>query len=117
MNTSEVLDKAADLLEEKGWQRGFGWWDQGHGLCVEGAIAAAIDFKPNPGTESRSTAISRAVNACPAGVAVHDYLTVRGEMPDPEGPLWKWNDDHGDRQSVIAALRGAAAAERDKENQ
>jgi len=46
METSEVLNRAADLIEERGWTAGGeGWWRperDGAPLCAEGAIQAVL---------------------------------------------------------------------------
>jgi hypothetical protein len=75
--TSEVLNRAADLIEERGWAHGRGWTDGGTGepLCVEGAIGAALGV----GEEFTK------VWGCPAAHAVKDYLGI-------ELPLFLWND-------------------------
>lgn len=42
--TSAILNKAADLIEERGWvgTNGEGWEVDGAPLCIEGAISAAM---------------------------------------------------------------------------
>jgi len=105
--TSEVLDLAADAIQMAGWGTGPWAWDSdnGRGICIEGAIAAAagvpmLGIAPN----------DRLLHECPAYMAVQDYL----HMPEP---LYLFNDlvakEAGD---VIAVLRGAAMVERVRES-
>lgn len=118
MNTSEVLNKAADLIEERGWTTGNGWHGtaEAEGLCLEGAIQAAMGVAEGSGYR------------CDAYRAVSDYLG--------RGALFLWNDqlpylpgyagyvggsressrEHG-RLTVIATLRSAALIESARERQ
>jgi hypothetical protein len=47
VNTSEILAKAADLIEERGWATGWYVNDCG-GLCARGAVYAAGGYEPEP---------------------------------------------------------------------
>lgn len=77
METSEVLNRAADLIEERGWRAGGGWnGDHGSGLCLEGGIQAAMGVAVGPGYR------------CPAYHAVAQYLAEQGNTR----PLFIWND-------------------------
>ena len=105
LKTSEVLDLAADLIQERGWTTGsYGWplWEESMApLCLEGGIMAALGFASmSPDNE--------AFRSCPAYWAVQDYL-------DTDGPLWLWNDAGHTAAEVIEVLRAAAAVERVKE--
>lgn len=72
MRTSEVLNRAADLIEQRGWGQG-SWKRSGNDpLCIEGAIGAAM------GDEDST------IPYCNATVAVRNYL---GAAP------FMWNDD------------------------
>jgi hypothetical protein len=111
VNTANVLDRAADLIEEHGWGKGFETWDTkaGEGLCIEGAILEALgatsDF-PN----------TYLANTCAAGLAVREYLKM-GPMSFANA-LWHWNDVNAESQEqVVSVLRGAAAAERAKDKE
>lgn len=73
--TSDVLNKAADLIEERGWAFGTGWLgtEEPGGLCVEGAIQAATGVAVGPGYR------------CPAYFAVATHLE--------QFVLFTWNDN------------------------
>lgn len=126
MNTSEVLNRAADLIEERGWTKGRGWVDDGGPLCLEGGIAAALGVE--------FTVAWR----CPAYAAVREYLAPR---TDKAPFIWNdrlaydyineaisrregWRDmaattAEGEayaKGEVIAVLRAAALVEAAKEN-
>jgi len=91
MNVSEVLNKAADLIEEKGWvQEAF---SNRYGYCAIGAIRECIWGKdvPSNSPELWDGAIERLVK------------TVR------EAHIPSWNDAEGrTKEEVIAKLREAA---------
>lgn len=117
MNTSEVLDKAADLVQEQGWWQSPNGWPraarQPAGLCLEGGIMAAlgVTFDSDPSLEE--------FTACPAYRAVQSYLGLSHEL-DEDGqavePLWRWNDDLTRKAAeVIEVLRAAAMVERTRE--
>jgi hypothetical protein len=74
MLTSEVLNKAADLIEERGWRPGGGWRGTAEkgALCLEGGIQAAMGVEVGPGYR------------CPAYDAVAAYID--------SAALWIWND-------------------------
>lgn len=74
MKTSVVLNKAADLIEERGW--GTGTWATTGPLCIEGAIAAARGDFLNGG---------RAASSCNAVRAIETYLARTS--------VFLWNDD------------------------
>lgn len=115
MRTSEVLNRAADLIEERGWARTEGWNGQpgtGGRLCLEGGIMAALEIpyflSGDPGTDT----IKDVLRPCPAYVAVRDYL----EMSE-DGYLYHFNDANGRTASeVIEVLRATALVEAAKEN-
>lgn len=116
MLTSEVLNKAADLIEERGWGQGPNTWGDEpteHTLCVEGGILAAM------GGEFEH--FDPAFVTCPAYRAVRSHLEGRYEFLcglDQGGRLWDWNDDSDRTQAeVIEVLRAAAAIEQAREAQ
>lgn len=112
MKTSEVLNKAADLIEQRGWAQGGGagdtpyrstdpWGEESDTapLCLEGAIFAAA------GWDRRDERWG-----CPAYRAVDDYLGLLSF------PLFFFNDEPGRTpEEVVAVLRGAALVESVKE--
>ena len=109
--TSEVLYRAADLIEERGWVRDGGWvmYDEpGSPVCIEGAIQAAAGF---PAMMCGGTyRIRAAVTACPAYRAVCAYLG------DPV-ELYHWNDREDRTASeVVEVLRAVAVIEAAREN-
>lgn len=111
MNTSEVLNKAADLIEERGWTRGGNGWNLGGPLCLEGGIMVAAGL-----------ARIGEVNHCPAALAVVDYLgpencTITSPFSGKVTRSWVWNDDRSRTATeVIGVLRAAAVIEAAKEN-
>ena len=117
--TSEVLNRAADLIEERGWACGKGWSAEGGPLCIEGAIAAAL------GADGHAI---RTTNTCPAGAAVREYLEL-GEYTATKGGLWYWNDElRWDRElgtvvtvrtanEVVEVLRATAVIEAAREQE
>lgn len=110
MKTSEVLYRAADLIEERGWGQGIDTWSKADGaVCVEGALMAVASIPRAEGCQGPSR---KAIETCPAYVAVVDYLAYS----HPDFGLWFWNDSE-DRSSaeVIEVLRAAAVIEAAKE--
>jgi hypothetical protein len=113
MNTSEVLNTAADLIEERGWAVGSEGWGSPDGLCVEGALLAALGIAEDDGHRL-------ALYQCPAYAAVTAYLDLD---PSPalcpiSDTLWGWND-RGSRTAaeVIEVLRACAVIEAAREEQ
>jgi hypothetical protein len=91
MTVSETLNRAADLIEERGWIAGEGWeHEQGGPLCLEGGILAAIGGSFMRGDHYR----------CPAYRAVTEYLKHRTNKAP-----FLWND-------LLASDRVAAAIQR-----
>ena len=112
LRTSEVLNRAADMIEERGWVRGKGWGPDDGGLCLEGALIAASGL---------SAAIGKRLavyTQCPAYDAVVAYL---GKDPQPRiapivDTLWAWNDARSEVTEVIEVLRAVAVIEAAREN-
>lgn len=92
MNTSEILTKAADLIDEFGWMQGEYYNEKGC-LCAVGAIRVAADGYVEGAFPSE--AATRAIDL----VAVHlDTSSVI-----------EWNDDFDRTQAeVVAKLRAVA---------
>jgi len=124
VETSEVLDLAADEIERRGWQRGGGWLSpislDTDAVCLEGGIIAAIGLRldENDPSDHKFTPLL----TCPAYRAVTEYLGRIPAYVRPDGsgfegqPLYYWNDDEAaDAEHVIATLRAAAAVERARE--
>jgi hypothetical protein len=111
MNTSDTLNRAADLIEERGWSQGNGWIlssaPTDATLCLEGGIQAATG--------------RMGIHHCPAYKAVVDYLnTTRPADINPTlGYVipWSWNDQPTRTASeVIEVLRACAAIEQARES-
>lgn len=111
MNTSETLNRAADLIEERGWGQATGWHpapgDTGP-LCVEGALNATR------GLRHKWT--------CPAWQAVADYIADRPGVLIHKGSgrpiVWVWNDrPERTAAEVIEVLRAAALIEAAREQE
>jgi hypothetical protein len=104
MNTSDTLNLAADLIEERGWAKGSAaWYGIETGLCLEGAVGIAADL---PACGIRP--LSEDINICPAGQAVREYLELRPWREFNDG-LWSWNDRTvRTKEQVIATLRATA---------
>jgi len=111
--TSEVLDLAADKIQEHGWGQGVeSWAGGGGGLCLEGGIAAAMGLSIDP---MRGHGLGE-LTLCPAYIAVHEYLAEALADAEYQEP-WFWNDRIAESvEDVIAVLRSAAAIERVKES-
>jgi hypothetical protein len=110
---SETLNKAADLIEERGWTTGPDGWAhirrESEPLCLEGALMAASGM-------NRSD-IHAFYTDCPAYDAVADYLD-RDPLPRVapiSGALWQWNDSQNSAEEVIEVLRAAAVIEEARE--
>lgn len=117
-HTADILDDAADLIENNPWLQRGGWHlEYDHGLCLEGGIFAAMGV-----TNARSLMPFR---ACPAYRAVADYLgpdlrprhmNLTGQEGDEfvyYPPLYTWNDSpKRTKQEVLDVLRLAAKQER-----
>lgn len=125
MNTSDVLYRAADLIEERGWKRGEGWVIEGRegaALCLEGGIMAAqgLSFpRIADGGIAETSDVWRTLWSCPSYVAVAEYLdsdlTPDATSGRPTDPLFWWNDGQKSVETVIATLRAAAVIEAAKE--
>ena len=109
MLTSEVLNKAADLIEERGWAKGPAAWAFGYSpgapVCLEGGIQAAlgIDFE---GFDPY------AFQGCPSYKAVETYLEAA------PGEVWDWNDQpERTATEVIEVLRACAVIEASRERE
>jgi hypothetical protein len=113
MSTSEVLNKAADLIEERGWATGPEAWGTGSSLCLEGGILAAMGMTED--YLSGSAQSWHAFRGCRAYGAVRDYLTSTGDL-DPDESLWKFNDESA-AERVIGVLRATALIEAARERE
>lgn len=115
MKTSEVLNRAADLLEERGWRKGdWGLDNDGEpsgALCLEGAVIAAMPMKER--LFHRGGVMYSTYDECPAGLAVERYLDSK-----PGAGGYNWNDAEDRTASeVIEVLRACALIEAAREEQ
>ena len=116
MNTSDVLNKAADEIERRGWTaKGTDGWvgfaAADGPVCMEGGIMAAL------GVSWHETVLVE-LWQCPAYQAVETYLHGAAEREGgvPASPLWRFNDATGRTASeVVATLRAVALIEAAKE--
>lgn len=121
MNTSEVLDRAADLIEERGWAVGNRGLNVNGPYCLEGALYAAGGSKdtfvwgceplaPNDSAKGDKMFSYLREEDCPTLAAVTAYLA------QPEGRVWEWNDSRGSADEVIETLRACAVIEAARES-
>lgn len=117
--TSEVLNRAADLIEERGWAQGGGWFYGGDEyatspLCLEGGIMAALGLHFDTGETDD-------FEECPAYVAVRSYLGAacrNAVLGVEDARLWAWNDTVAESgEQVIATLRAVAVIEAAREQE
>lgn len=111
--TSEVLNRAADLIESRGWVQGSAGMiiATDSPLCLQGAIGAAAGMAESPDARHSSGAPVYdylVTQTCPAGDAVRAYLGY--------GKPWMWNDHHERTATeVIEVLRAVAVIEAARE--
>ena len=100
--TSEQLNRAADILERRGWQQGGGWHDLSTHtgpLCIQGAFAVVMGVDSGIGYR------------CAGMLAVMDYLGLRMG-------LFSWNDMPGRTAAeVVEVLRACAVIEASRERE
>lgn len=97
MTPQEVLDRAADILESRGWQPFPGQrLDDTSPLCAVQAIAVAAGVN----AFALSTHEGELFNqACATAVGRTGF----------KGPLYSWNDKQKSVKPVLQVLRGAGA--------
>lgn len=108
MNTADILDRAAGVVEKRGWTQR--WYVNASGeVCPRGAIYVACGVEPDPYPEVEvvdwpgwsPAAASAAMDACDLlDKAVDDYAE-------------SWNDrPERTKEEVVSTLRAAAQAAR-----
>ena len=105
-DTSEILNKAADLMQANGWTQGHRGMIVGgpHGYCLEGAICEARGDADQYHSDMVGHEVYGLVQEHPAYQAVCDHL---GESS--HGWLFLWNDNPRRTQDeVVGVLRAAA---------
>lgn len=100
METAEILNKAADVIAERGWHRGAYENPHDGGVCAMGAMCVAAGLPP------RAIAIS-----CEAE-ALDDVFEAERHLRRFLGAgVTEWNDEIAENpDEVAAALREAAKA-------
>lgn len=104
MNTADILDRAADLIEERGWHQGWYVNDCGQ-LCIRGAMLVAVGIEP-PQKDMPWPDHSGEANASwqEATDEMDEYLDDLAE---------RWNDaPERTKEEVVSTLRAAAQAAR-----
>jgi hypothetical protein len=115
LTTSQVLNRAADLIEERGWGKGPLSMFGEVGLCVMGALYAAETGALASGSNDENAYDT--AERCPAGQAVVAHLGDRLYPPD-DPQMWRWNDlVASDGKQVIEVLRATALIEAAREEQ
>jgi hypothetical protein len=113
MNTSEVLNKAADLIEQRGWATGTCGMDATPDtpLCLEGAIGAALEVQT---FMSDKAGVERyhyfRLSQSDAYKAILRYLGL-------DRDAWMWNDDQSEASRVVEVLRACAVIEASRERE
>lgn len=122
---SVVLDRAADVIERKGWTRGTGWADvrkPDAPCCLEGALMWAQEdpeMKLEGGRvrERDGNHAYKLLESSPPYLAVLQYLREHGVLHLGSGELYVWNDRNGrTEEQVVQLLRDVATVERQKGN-
>lgn len=117
MNTSEVLTKAADLIEEKGHSKGT-YVDSGGEVCALGAIMITCGASIEPSVHFKSglrlVNIGRNADQYNSSEAARtklkEYLYFRGDEVGwhrPADSIPRWNDGN-DGKTVVRVMREAA---------
>lgn len=121
MKTSEVLNKAADLIEQRGHSHGR-YIDIDGAVCALGAVRVACGAPVVPkyvgvGYMLDMSAVDADVNGMmTARRALLCYLNEHADDYDPVfDSIPKWND-RNDAETVINALRSAALTAEDNDN-
>lgn len=99
----DLLDKAADVIIERGWHQGDYQKPGGEAVCAMGALFAAAARSPR--TAGLNTADPRSAAAV-AATCLKRHLGIESSLP-------AWNDSPGRTEDeVLAALRECAAGMR-----
>ena len=109
---ADVLDEAAAVIRRNGWHQGYFFRGRDHGrpencaVCTMGAINIAIFGKP---------VVSDLQQTAEQSQLGHDSYVAVEQFVNTAMGLGGWNDE-SDRtvEEVLAALEGAARAERER---
>lgn len=112
MQTSEILNKAADLIVDRGHNKGAYVNDQGN-VCALGAIrlvcGGTVDscqFSPSGWTVSIDETV-KIYTVHEVSKALRNYLRGDPDWNNFSDSVPSWND-RNDKDAVVRALRGAA---------
>lgn len=102
----DLLEQAAEVIDERGWHRGHYTDSDGRCVCLVGAVSIAAGLRPDAlGFPDGAPDKTRVAIAQTAVRAVERWLSV-DDATD-------WNDDDAeDVNQVVDELRACAAAER-----
>lgn len=102
-DVAAVLNRAADLIEERGWAKGNCGMLATGPTCLEGAIAAASGLQVETRTGMGLIYSYAHVGDLPAYKAVESYLNMSSRLR-----VYDWNDEQTSAAPVVEALRAAA---------
>lgn len=113
MKTSEILTKAADIIEAQGWVKGEQGTVVGEGpKCLMGAVAQAAGMTTFPAAWRDQEHYSyTGLYDHPAGKALVEHMGVADS-----DHLWKFNDAAEGVNDVLEVLRAAALVEAGRED-
>lgn len=103
MNTADILDKAADLIDTYGHCKGVYFGDDGS-MCMYGSVVLA----GQPGYDTENPA-----DLTPEVMAAHRCLDRFMLRQRQSAPAFGWNDaPERTKEEVVSTLRAAAQAAR-----
>lgn len=113
MKTSEILTKAADIIEDQGWVKGAAGTIVGDGpKCLMGAVGQAAGITTFPAAQDDQEHYSCVgIYDHPAGKALVEHMGVADS-----DHLWKFNDAAEGVNDVLEVLRAAALIEAGRED-
>lgn len=114
MNTADILERAATLIEERGHAKRVHVTKAGC-LCSAGAMYAVVGMEPVPGQRNcerwPTFSWERSLEAVEAYNWFSDWLKRSGFADDVDAV--QWNDRRArTKEDVVSALRAAAQAAR-----
>lgn len=113
MSTSEILTRAADLIEERGHAKDW-YCDESGALCIVGAMCAAVGIEPEPYTATDGTEEGWSTwgsNWQQVRAAQERFERLAGLPVGHDAPSWNDREETTGAE-VVAKLREAAEAAR-----